>query len=170
MDRFIVVKCQTLYRTCSLSLCSIYKPFVLNYYVHIEVNGALGPTDKFLPPLNSSFSTNFGSGSLFVLNVIEGLSPTSKQLGYSRGYAIETSYLVSLSRGVETVMLEYVDGGNHNGTFVITGVMGTSETNEVAIMRGTRTFRGANNYLLISFAQLLNNGTLFTFAHEAHFL
>ena len=149
---------------------SVYKPFVLKYYVHIEVNGALGATDKFLPPVNASFSADFGSASLFALNVTEDLSPTSKQLGYSRGYAIETSYLASLSRGVETVVLEYADGGEHNGTFVIAGVVGTSGTNEVAIIGGTGTFRGANGYLLISFAQLLNNATLFTFAHEAHFL
>ena len=149
---------------------SPYKPFVLKYFVHIEVNGALGATDAFLPVLNSSFSADFGSGSLFALNVTEAVSPTSRQLGYSRGYAIETSYLTGLSRGIETVVLEYADGGKHNGTFVITGAVGTSGTNEVAIVGGTGTFRGANGYTLISFAAMLKNGTLFTFAHEAHFL
>ena len=149
---------------------SPYKPFVLKYFVHIEVNGALGATDAFLPALNSSFSADFGSGSLFALNVTEAVSPTSRQLGYSRGYAIETSYLTGVSRGIETVVLEYADGGKHNGTFVITGAVGTSGTNEVAIVGGTGTFRGANGYTLISFAAMLKNGTLFTFAHEAHFL
>ena len=147
-----------------------YKPFVLKYFVHIEVNGALGATDAFLPALNSSFSADFGAASLFALNVTEAVSPTSRQLGYSRGYAIETSYLTGVSRGIETVVLEYADGGQHNGTFVITGAVGTSGTNEVAIVGGTGTFRGANGYTLISFAGMLNNGTLFTFAHEAHFL
>ena len=149
---------------------SPYKPFVLKYFVHIEVNGALGATDAFLPVLNSSFSADFGSGSLFALNVTEAVSPTSRQLGYSRGYAIETSYLTGVSRGIETVVLEYADGGKHNGTFVITGAVGTSGTNEVAIVGGTGTFRGADGYTLISFAGMLKNGTLFTFAHEAHFL
>ena len=146
------------------------KPFVLKYFVHIETNGDPAATDAFLPPLNSSFSADFGSGSLFALNATEGISPTSKQLGYSRGYAIETSYLANVSRGVETVVLEYADGDKHNGTFVVVGSVGVSGTNEVAIVGGTGTFRGANGYLLISFANISESKTLFTFAHEAHFL
>ena len=148
---------------------STYKPFVLNYYVHIQIGG-INANPNFLPALNQSYSANFGAGVLFALNVTEAVSPTSRQLGYSRGYAIETSYLTGVSRGIETVVLEYADGGKHNGTFVITGAVGTSGTNEVAIVGGTGTFRGANGYTLISFAAMLKNGTLFTFAHEAHFL
>ena len=148
---------------------STYKPFVLNYYVHIQIGG-INANPNFLPALNQSFSANFGSGVLFALNVTEAINVTSKQLGYSRGYTIETSYLTGVARGLETVVIEYNDGtGKHNGTFVITGLVGTSGTNEVAIVGGTGTFRGANGYALISFVRVAPNN-VYTFYHDSHFL
>ena len=148
---------------------STYKPFVLNYYVHIQIGG-INANPNFLPALNQSYSANFGAGVLFALNVTEGINTTSKQLGYSRGYTIETSYLTGVARGLETVVIEYNDGtGKRNGTFVIMGLVGTSGTNEVPIVGGTGTFRGANGYALISFARVAPNN-VYSFYHESHFL
>jgi hypothetical protein len=146
-----------------------YKLFVLHYYVHIQIGGVNANPD-FLPALNASYSARFGSAVLYALNATEGLEPTSKKLGFSRGYTIETSYLANVSRGLETVVIEYDDGtGARNGTFVLTGLVGTSGANEVAITGGTGTFRGADGYALISFQRVAPNN-IYTFRHESHFL
>ena len=152
---------------------STYKPFVLNYYVHIQIGG-INANPNFLPALNQSFSANFGAGILLALNATKGINPTSKQLGYSRGYTIETSYQTGVARGLQTEVLEYNDGtGKHNGTFVIIGLVGqrgaTRGTTELPIVGGTGTFRGANGYALISFVRVAPNN-VYTFYHESHFL
>ena len=147
---------------------SQYKPFMLKYYVHIQI-GSVNLNTNFVPPLNTSSSANFGAGVLFALNATKGLDTKSKQLGYSRGYTIETSYFTGISRGVETTVLEYNDGRRHNGTFVIMGIVGTLSLNEVAIVGGTGTFQGANGYAFISFIREAPNN-VYTFHHQAHFI
>ena len=39
-----------------------------------------------------------------------------------------------ISRGVKMTVLEYKKGRNHNGTFVIMGIVGTLDFNDVAIV------------------------------------
>ena len=141
---------------------------MLKYYVHIQI-GSVNLNTNFVPPLNTSSSANFGAGVLFALNATKGLDTKSKQLGYSRGYTIETSYFTGISRGVETTVLEYNDGRRHNGTFVIMGIVGTLSLNEVAIVGGTGTFQGANGYAFISFIREAPND-VYTFYHKAQFI
>ena len=87
----------------------------------------------------------------------------------NRGYTIETSYLTGISRGYETIILEYNDGRRHNGTFIMMGIVGTLGFNEVAIVGRMGSFQGVSGYDFISFIRATPN-IVYTFHHQDHFI
>lgn len=148
------------------------KPFKrskLEYYVQAHVGpGSAASSDRFLPALNATATAKFGGGNLFAFNITKGADPASAQLGFVRGYTVETSYLASRSSAVETATIEYEDA-KYKGTFTVVGILGAAGPNELAIVGGTESFRGAQGWLTINLANT-TGFSLFTFHHEAHFL
>lgn len=135
----------------------------LDYYVQVLIGGL--DIGVLIPAIEPSVTANFGYTEVFAFNVTEGVSATSKQLGYVRGYTVQASY-DSTYRGVEVATVSYADG-HTNGTIHIRGLI-VGPTNEVAIVGGTGNFRGARGYGIVTEASA--TGDLVVYHHDLHFL
>ncbi|MCO5571411.1 hypothetical protein L7F22_025151 [Adiantum nelumboides] len=135
----------------------------LEYYVQVGLG--LPDLQELIPAINTTYSNNFGSTQLFAFNVTEGADPSSTQLGFVRGYTVESSYTTA-GVGVEVEILSYNDG-TLNGTVSIQALI-SNGPNEIAIVGGTGDFRGVRGYGLVNFVNMTDNIVLFH--HELHFL
>ena len=118
----------------------------LEYYVQVVA----GPpyTGQLAPPFNTNTTYNFGAVAIFDFNITEAASNSSKSLGHVRGYTVQTSYTAT-SHEVEVEVVSYDDGAGINGTLSFQGLINTS-TNEISIVGGSGSFRGAHGYVIIS--------------------
>eukprot|EP00250_Pteridium_aquilinum_P015769 c22753_g1_i1 orf=210-755(+) len=141
-----------------------FKKHNLQYFVQLQV-GTPGLAPGFLPPVNTTFSANFGSGVLFAFNLTTGLSPTSKPLGSVRGYTVETNFVAgSTPLQLEVAVVEY-DDGRFAGTIHLQGLVQPAAT-EVAVTGGTGSFRGARGYITVNLVK--DSPSLRTFSHDLH--
>ncbi|KAH7331325.1 hypothetical protein KP509_20G027000 [Ceratopteris richardii] len=137
----------------------------LQYYVQLDVRSP-GISTRFIPPINTTRSANFGAATLFALNVTKDVEPTSQQLGAVRGYTVETSYLgFPDSALLEVAMVEY-DDGVFKGTFQLQG-LAQQQLTELAIKGGSGSFRGAQGYLVVTL--VVDNLPTRTFRHDVTF-
>ncbi|MCO5583617.1 hypothetical protein L7F22_037530 [Adiantum nelumboides] len=142
-----------------------FKKHHVRYYAQLQ-GGAPGLAPGFLKPVNTSFSANFGAGTLFAFNLTKGVSRTSKQLGSVRGYTVETSFLGGNdSRLLEVAYIEW-DDGRYAGTLQVQGLVQVAKT-EVAITGGSGSFRGARGYLVVTLAKN-DQPPFLTFAHDLY--
>ena len=132
----------------------------LEYYVQVVV----GPpyTGQLAPPFNANTTYNFGAVQIFNFNITEGASNSSKSLGYVSGYTVGTSYTAT-SHEVEVEVVSYDDGAGVNGTLSFQGLINES-TNEISIVGGSGSFRGARGYVVIS---MINHNL---YHHSLYFL
>ncbi|KAH7441743.1 hypothetical protein KP509_03G052000 [Ceratopteris richardii] len=119
----------------------------MQYYVQVFV-GDRSLNQNLLPPLNESFSGSFGHGELFAFNATEGPEQTSSRVG--------------------SVELISYDDGNYKGTIQIQGEIRAISPNEVAIVGGTGSFRGARGFGVIE--RVLLDGPYRRFHHDLHFV
>ncbi|KAH7331323.1 hypothetical protein KP509_20G026800 [Ceratopteris richardii] len=137
----------------------------LQYYVQLDVRSP-GISNRFLPPINTTLSANFGAGTLFSLNVTKDIEPTSERLGTVRGYTVETSYLgFPDSALLEVAMVEY-DDGEYKGTYQLQGLP-QQQLTEIAITGGFGSFRGARGYLIVTL--VVDQLPTRTFRHDVTF-
>ena len=118
----------------------------LEYYVQVVVGSPY--TGSVAAPLNVNTTYNFGSVEVFDFNITEGASNSSKSLGHVRGFTFQTSYTAT-SHEVEVEVVSYDDGAGVNGTLSFQGLIIPS-TNEISIVGGSGSFRGARGYVVIS--------------------
>ncbi|KAH7441744.1 hypothetical protein KP509_03G052200 [Ceratopteris richardii] len=139
----------------------------LQYYVQVFV-GDPSLNQNLLPPLNESFSGSFGHGELFAFNATEGPEQTSSRVGSVRGFTIDSAYKASdIIDLIEVELISY-DDGNYKGTIQIQGEIRAISPNEVAIVGGTGSFRGARGFGLIE--RVLLDGPYRRFHHDLHFV
>ncbi|KAH7441746.1 hypothetical protein KP509_03G052300 [Ceratopteris richardii] len=131
----------------------------LQYYVQVFVGD---------PSLNQSFSGSFGHGELFAFNATEGPEQTSSRVGSVRGLTIDSAYKASdIIDLIEIELISY-DEENYKGTIQIQGEIRAISPNEVAIVGGTGSFRGARGFGLIE--RVLLDGPYRRFHHDLHFV
>ena len=118
----------------------------LEYYVQVVVGSPY--TGSVAAPLNINTTYNFGSVEVFDFNITEGASNSSKSLGHVRGFTFQTSYTAT-SHEVEVEVVSYDDGAGVNGTLSLQGLI-NEFTNEISIVGGSGSFRGARGYVVIS--------------------
>ncbi|KAH7331324.1 hypothetical protein KP509_20G026900 [Ceratopteris richardii] len=137
----------------------------LQYYVQLDVRSP-GISTRFIPPINTTRSANFGAATLFALNVTKDVEPTSQQLGAVRGYTVETSYLgFPDSALLEVALVEY-DDGIYQGTLQLQG-LAQQQLTELAIEGGSGSFRGARGYLVVTL--VVDQLPTRTFRHDVTF-
>ncbi|KAH7331320.1 hypothetical protein KP509_20G026600 [Ceratopteris richardii] len=143
-----------------------FKKHHLHYYVQLDTRSP-GISLKFIPPINTTLSANFGAGTLFALNVTKDVEPTSKRLGTVRGYTVETSYLgFPDSALLEVAMVEY-DDGKYSGTLQLQG-LASQQLTELAVQGGSGSFRGLHGYLVVTL--VVDHLPTRTFRHDVTFL
>ncbi|MCO5607150.1 hypothetical protein L7F22_061343 [Adiantum nelumboides] len=142
----------------------------LQYYVQVLV-GDPSLHQNLLPPLNTSYSGPFGHAELFAFNATAGPERDSASVGTVRGYTIDSAYRVSDTIDLIEVELISYNDGVYKGTIQIQGeIVATPGPagNEVAIVGGTGSFRGARGFGLI--ARVFIDGPYRRFHHDLHFL
>jgi hypothetical protein len=132
----------------------------LEYYVQVVVGQPY--TGELVAALDSSATYSFGSVEVFDFNITAGESNTSQALGHVRGYTVQASYTAT-SHEVEVEVVSYDDGAGTNGTLSLMGLVNLA-TNEIAIVGGSGSFRGARGYVVIS---LINPNV---YHHSLYFL
>ncbi|KAH7441750.1 hypothetical protein KP509_03G052700 [Ceratopteris richardii] len=139
----------------------------LQYYVQVLV-GDVSLDQKLLPPLNQSYSGPFGHAELFALNATEGPEQASRRIGFVRGFTINSAYKASdIVDLIEVELISY-DDGTYKGTIQIQGEIRAISPNEVAIVGGTGSFRGARGFGFIE--PVLLDGPYHRFHHDLHFI
>ena len=134
----------------------------LEYYVQVVAGAPY--TGQLAPPFNSNTTYNFGAVQIFDFNITEeAASNSSKSLGHVSGYTVQTSYTAT-SQELEVEVVSYDDGAGVNGTLSFQGLINPSTVNEIAIVGGSGSFRGARGYVVISKI----NPTVYH--HSLHFL
>ncbi|MCO5561481.1 hypothetical protein L7F22_015102 [Adiantum nelumboides] len=124
----------------------------LQYYVQVLV-GDVSLNQNLLPPLNTSYSGPFGHVELFAFNATAGPERGSASVGTVRGYTIDFAYRASDTIDLIEVELISYNDGVYKGTIQIQGeIVATPGPagNEVAIVGGTGSFRGARGFGLIA--------------------
>lgn len=146
-----------------------YRECTLQYYVQVLV-GDVSLNQNLFPPLNTSYSGPFGHGELFAFNVTKGPERESELVGYARGFTIDSAY--KASQVIDLIEVEFVsyNDGVYKGTIQIQAeiVITPDATNEVAIVGGTGSFRGARGFGFVS--RLLLDGNYRLFRHQLHFI
>ncbi|MCO5570769.1 hypothetical protein L7F22_024497 [Adiantum nelumboides] len=138
-------------------------PISLEYYVQVDFS--LPSLGTLIPAIDSSSGSTFGKTQLFAFNVTQGADPTSRLLGFMRGYTVQASFTADF-HGVEVEVLTY-DDGSLNGTISLQGLINVA-TNEIAIVGGSGDFRGARGYTVITF--LNSTAALSLYKHQLFFL
>ncbi|MCO5570770.1 hypothetical protein L7F22_024498 [Adiantum nelumboides] len=108
---------------------------------------------------------HFRQDSALAFNVTQGADPTSRLLGFMRGYTVQASSTADF-HGVEVEVLTY-DDGSLNGTISLQCLINVA-TNEIAIVGGSGDFRGARGYAVITF--LNSTAALSLYKHQLFFL
>ncbi|KAH7441752.1 hypothetical protein KP509_03G052900 [Ceratopteris richardii] len=119
----------------------------LQYYVQVVV-GDVSLNQNLLPPLNQSYSGPFGHAELFAFNATDKPEQASTRIGF--------------------VELISYDDGKYKGTIQIQGEIRAISPNEVAIVGGTGSFRGARGFGFIE--RVLFDGPYRRFHLDLHFI
>ncbi|KAH7441754.1 hypothetical protein KP509_03G053100 [Ceratopteris richardii] len=139
----------------------------LQYYVQVVV-GDVSLNQNLLPPLNQSYSGPFGHAELFAFNATEKPEQASTRIGFVRGFTIDSAYKASdIVDLIEVELISY-DDGKYKGTIQIQGEIRAISPNEVAIVGGTGSFRGARGFGFIE--RVLFDGPYRRFHHDLHFI
>ncbi|KAH7441749.1 hypothetical protein KP509_03G052600 [Ceratopteris richardii] len=139
----------------------------LQYYVQVLV-GDVSLNQNLLPRLNQSYSGPFGHAELFAFNATEGPEQAFTRIGYARGFTIDSAYKASdIIDLIEVELISY-DDGKYKGTIQIQGEIRAISPNEVAIVGGTGSLRGARGFGFIE--RVLLDGSYGRFHHDLHFI